>query len=275
MRRFVFSVFLIIIFISTSAVLHADELDRFKGMSGTINIAGGTAHIPVMKDVAKNIMTYNKNIKITIAGGGSGVGIKKVGEGLVDIGNSGRKPKDTEIVKYGLKLYPWALDGVALVLNKKNTVSSLTGKQIRDIYAGTISNWKEVGGKDAAINLYTRDVASGTRAVFWKKMLKKGDINSRANVVPSNGAMKVAVANDPNAAGYISIGHIDNTVNAPAVDGVKPTQENALNGKYKVVRKLYSNTKGEPKPLVKAFLDYIMSPEGENIIKKRNYIPIK
>jgi phosphate transport system substrate-binding protein len=275
MRRFVFPVFLIIIFISMSAALQAGELDRFKGMSGTINIAGGTAHIPVMKDAAKNIMTYNKNIKITIAGGGSGVGIKKVGEGLVDIGNSGRKPKDTEISKYGLKLYPWALDGVAVVMNKKNTVNSLTGKQVRDIYAGTIKNWKEVSGKDKTINLYTRDAASGTRAVFWKKMLKKGDISSHANVVPSNGAMKVSVANDPNAVGYISIGHIDDSVNAPAVDGVKPTQENALNGKYKVVRKLYSNTRGEPKPLVKAFLDYIMSPEGEKFIKKRNYIPIK
>ena len=266
---------LCLIFLSTGTILQAGELDRFQGMKGTINIAGGTAHIPVMKDAAKNIMTFNPDIKITIAGGGSGVGIKKVGEGLVDIGNSGRTPKDTEISKYGLKLYPWALDGVAVVLNKKNGVASLTSQQVQDIYAGKITNWKEVGGKNATINLYTRDEASGTRSVFWKKMLKKGKINSKANVVPSNGAMKVSVSNDPNSIGYISIGHIDETIKAPVVDGIAPTQENALSGKYKVVRKLYSNTKGEPTPLVKAFLDYIMGPEGEKIIKKHHFIPIK
>lgn len=258
-----------------SIATQAGELDRFKGMSGTINIAGGTAHIPVMKDAAKRIISFNAKIKITITGGGSGVGIQKVGEGLVDIGNSGRKPKDSEIAKYGLKLYPWALDGVSVVLNKNNKVSSLKSSQVQNIYSGKIINWKDVGGKDATINLYTRDEASGTRAVFWKKMLKKGEVSAKANVVPSNGAMKVAVANDPNAIGYISIGHIDETVKAPIVDEVKPSQETAMSGEYKVVRKLYSNTKGEPKPLVKAFIDYIMGPEGEKIIKKHNFIPIK
>lgn len=275
MKTFFVLAFLSMVFISMSTTLQAGEIDRFKGMSGTINIAGGTAHIPVMKEVAKNIMTFNPDIRVTIAGGGSGVGIKMVGEGLVDIGNSGRKPNDSEISQYGLKLYPWALDGVAVILSKKNKVTSLTSKQVQDIYAGKVKHWKEVGGEDGTIHLYTRDEASGTREVFWEQMLKKGDISSKANVVPSNGAMKVAVANDPNALGYISIGHIDETVNAPTVDGVEPTQENALSGKYKIVRALYSNTKGEPKPLIKAFIDYIMGPEGENIIQKHHYIPLK
>ncbi len=275
MKTFFVLAFLSIVLISMGAPLQANAIDRFKGMSGTINIAGGTAHIPVMKDVAKNIMTFNPDIKITIAGGGTGVGIKMVGEGLVDIGNSGRKPNDSEISQYGLKLYPWALDGVAIILNKKNKVTPFTSKQVQDIYAGKVKNWKEVGGEDGTINLFTRDEASGTREVFWEQMLKKGDISSKANVVPSNGAMKVAVANDPNAIGYISIGHIDKTVNAPTVDGDEPTQENALTGKYKVVRKLYSITKGEPKPLVKAFIDYLMGPEGEIIIKIYHYIPLK
>lgn len=275
MKKFFLVLLLGIALIPINKATQAGEMDRFKGMSGTINIAGGTAHIPVLKDAVKRVMSFNPKIKITIAGGGSGVGIQKVGEGLVDIGNSGRKPKDTEIKKYGLKLFPWALDGVAVVLNKKNKLSSFRSRQVQDIYSGKITNWKDVEGNDATINLYTRDEASGTRAVFWKKMLKKGNVSSKANVVPSNGAMKVAVANDPNAIGYISIGHIDETVKAPIVDGVKPSQETVLNGEYKVVRKLYSNTKGEPKPLVKAFIDYIMGPEGEKIIKKHNFIPIQ
>jgi len=275
MKKFFLVLLLGIALIPIGKPTQAGELDRFKGMSGTINIAGGTAHIPVLKDAVKRVMSFNPKIKITIAGGGSGVGIQKVGEGLVDIGNSGRKPKDTEIKKYDLKLFPWALDGVAVVLNKENKISSFRSSQVQDIYSGKITNWRDVEGNDATINLYTRDEASGTRAVFWKKMLKKGNVSSKANVVPSNGAMKVAVANDPNAIGYISIGHIDETVKAPIVDGVKPSQETALNGEYKVVRKLYSNTKGEPKPLVKAFIDYIMGPEGEKIIKKHNFIPIQ
>jgi len=255
--------------------LKAGEIDVFKGKKGTINIAGGTAHIPVMKYVAQEIMRVNPDIKITIAGGGSGVGIQKVGEGLVDIGNSGRKPKETEIEKYGLKMFPWALDGVCVVLNKENKVKQLTSSQIQDIYAGKITSWKDVAGNDDGINIYTRDEASGTRDVFWKKQLNQGTIAQKANVVSSNGAMKVAVQNDPNAIGYISIGHIDDQVKVPEIDGVQPSQETAVSGEYKVVRKLYSNTKGEPSGMVKDFLNYLMSEEGSKIIEKYKFIPLK
>ncbi|WP_419492463.1 substrate-binding domain-containing protein, partial [Desulfovibrio sp.] len=100
-----------LIFAMTS---HAAPLDSFKGLSGTLDIAGGTAHIPVMKGAAKNIMTANPDIRITVAGGGSGVGVQQVGEGLVQIGNTGRALKEKEIAKYGLQSFPFAIDGVAL-----------------------------------------------------------------------------------------------------------------------------------------------------------------
>ncbi len=103
----------------TQGMVLAGSLDAFKNEKGTIKVAGGTAHIPVMKEAAKQIMTVNPDIQITIAGGGSGVGIKQVGEGLVDIGNSGRKPTDEEVAKYGLKPVQWAIDGVAIVVNPK------------------------------------------------------------------------------------------------------------------------------------------------------------
>ncbi len=254
--------------------LFAGAYDAFQGKEGTIKISGGTAHIPVMQALAKEIMSRYPNVRITIAGGGSGVGIKQVGEGLVDIGNSGRKPTDEEINTYNLKVHQWALDGVAVVVHPENPVRSLTLPQVQAIFAGTVKNWKEVGGPDKAIHLFTRDEASGTREVFWEKALKKGPVAPTADVVPSNGAMKTAVATDPGAIGYLSVGHLDATVAPVSLDGVTPSAETVRNRTYVVSRGLYSNTKGEPSPLVRAFLDTLHSPEGRAIIEAQGFIPV-
>jgi len=253
----------------------ADMLQQFAGKEGKIDIAGGTAHIPVMNEAAKRIMTVNPAVRITVEGGGSGVGVQKAGEGLVEIGNTGRALSDEEVAKYGLKSFAFAIDGVTVILNPANGVADLSQTQVQDIFAGKIVNWKEVGGADAPITLYTRDEASGTREVFWGKMLKKGAIADKANVVASNGAMKVAVAQDPGAIGYLSIGYVDATVKAPSLDKVEPSQDNAKSGAYKVARKLYMNTKGEPQGLTKLFIDYVTGPECTDIISKAGYIPLK
>jgi phosphate transport system substrate-binding protein len=251
------------------------QLGRFKSLEGKIDIAGGTAHIPVMKEAAEQIMKFNPKIRVTVAGGGSGVGVQKVGEGLVDIGNTGRALTPQEVEKYGLKTFPFAIDGVAVAVHPNNPVGNLRPHQVQEIFAGKITNWKDVGGRDAPINLFSRDEASGTREAFWEKLLNKGPVAEKANIVPSNGAMKVALAQDPNAIGYLGIGHVDKTVKALKLEGIDPTQENAKAGNYPVVRQLYMNTKGEPKPLVKAFIDYILSPAGIQIIQKHGYIPLK
>jgi len=253
----------------------AGNLDLFEGMKGTLRIAGGTAHIPVMKEAAKRIMTFNGDIQIIIAGGGSGVGIKQVGEGLVDIGNSGRKPTDKEINKYQLKMFKWAIDGVGVVVNPGNKVKTLSKTQLIDIFSGKINNWKSIGGVDKAINVYTRDKASGTRAVFWKKALDKGEITAKANFVVSNGAMKSAISSDPYAIGYVSVGYIDKSVAPVALSGVVPTLENVKQGKYQIARGLYSNTKGEPSGLTKKFIDFIFSPEGQKIASEKGFIPVQ
>jgi len=253
----------------------ANALAPFKGENGTIKISGGTAHIPVMKEAAKRIMRFNPDIRITIAGGGSGVGIKQAGEGLVDIGNSGRKATDAEISKYGLHMVKWAIDGVGVVINPDNPVKALSTKQLRDIYSGQINNWQALGGSDKAITVYTRDESSGTRAVFWKKALAKGDITDRAHFVVSNGAMKAAVSQDPNAIGYVSVGHIDESVTPVALDGVVPTLENVKQGRYTTARGLYSNTRGEPVGLAKKLLDYLLSPEGQQIVADKGFIPVQ
>ncbi|WDP89093.1 MAG: phosphate ABC transporter substrate-binding protein [Desulfobacter sp.] len=252
----------------------ASGLAPFKGDSGVLRIAGGTAHIPVMKAAAKQVMSFNPDIQITIAGGGSGAGIKQVGEGLVNIGNSGRKPSDQEVEKYNLSMYKWAIDGVCPVVSPGNPVKALTAGQLKDIYAGKIENWKTLGGPDRDINLYTRDASSGTRAVFWKKALAKGDISGKANFVSSNGAMKSAIAGDPYGIGYISVGYLDDGVAPVALDGVMPSLETVKSGAYKVARGLYSNTKGEAQGLAKKFIEYIMGPEGQKIAADKGFIPV-
>lgn len=259
-----------------AANVFAAELSDFNGQQGTINIAGGTAHIPVMKEAAKAIMKHNNKIVITIAGGGSGVGVKQVGEGLVNIGNTGRALKDGEVKQYGLISYPFAIDGVAVAVNPANPVKSLTSAQVQDIFSGKITNWKEVGGKDAPIDLYTREDGSGTREVFVDILLKKGAILQNAVVVNSNGSMKTSIAKDANSIGYVGIGHVDKSVQAVNIDGVEPTQENAASGKYKVTRLLYMNTKGTPDKLTDTFIKYITdSSDGKKFIEKAGYIPLK
>jgi len=261
--------------ISVSCSWASDDLTAFTNQKGSLRIAGGTAHIPVMKEVAKKIIQFNPDIQISIGGGGSGLGIKQAGEGLVDIGNAGRKPSDDEISKFNLKLYKWAVDGVGAVVNPENKVNVLSSEQLQAIFSGKITNWKDLGGSDKGINLYTRDEASGTRKVFWKKALSKGEISAKANVVVSNGAMKTAVASDPFAIGYVSVGHIDNSVSALTLDGVKPTLETVRNGEYKVARGLYSLTKGDATGLAKLFLDFVMSPSGQQIVADKGFIPVK
>ncbi|MBN1673146.1 MAG: phosphate ABC transporter substrate-binding protein [Kiritimatiellae bacterium] len=260
--------------LATSATVRAGELDAFKDKAGTLRIAGGTAHIPVMKEAAERIIKAYPAIRISIAGGGSGVGVKMVGEGLVEIGNTGRAVTEAEQKQYNLVSFAFAIDGVAAVIHPGNPVANLDSDTVRDIFAGKITDWKEVGGKAGSIDLYTRDEASGTRAVFWTQCLAKGAIADKANVVPSNGAMKVAVSRDPRAIGYVSIGHLDESVKAPTLDGVAPSQANAAAGKYPVVRQLYMNTKGKPAPLAQAFIDYLFGPAGRQIVAAAGYIPV-
>jgi len=273
-RNFIVGITMAFLTLSATTNVRADALDIFKNEKGIIKIAGGTAHIPVVKEAAKRIINFNPDIQISIAGGGSGVGIKQAGEGLVDIGNSGRMPSESEIKRYNLKVFKWAIDGVGIIVNPKNNVKTLSKIQVIDIFSGKINNWQILGGKNKEINVYTRNEASGTRAVFWKKALNKGKITSKANFVVSNGAMKSAISQDPYSIGYVSAGHIDKSVAPIAVDHVLPTLDNVKKGSYKIVRGLYSNTKGDPSGLIKKFIDYLLTPECQEIVRTKGFIPV-
>lgn len=276
MKRFLLALASAMFFlIYTENSINAIDIDAFKGMKGVVRIAGGTAHIPVWEEISKLIMKSHPNIQISIAGGGSGLGIKQVGENLIDIGNSGRAPSAEEVSKYGLKVYKWAIDGIGIIVNPSNKVNNLTKSQVKDIFSGKITNWKELGWIDKGINIYSRHEDSGTREVFWAEALDKGEISTKANIVASNGAMKTAIANDPYGIGYISVGYIDNTVKAVNFEGVYPDIPNILLGKYKIFRGLYSVTKGETSPLVNSLINFLYSPEAKKIIQSKGFIPVE
>jgi phosphate transport system substrate-binding protein len=258
-----------------SSICFGGDLDLFSDQHGTLRIAGGTAHIPVMKEMTKRIMTRYPDIRISVAGGGSGVGIQQTGEGMVEIGNAGRAATDDEIARFGLVPFKWAIDGVGAIVHPDNGVKALTRGQLQAVFSGTITNWQQLGGVDRTINLYTRDQASGTRKVFWSKALNKGDISMAANVVNSNGAMKTAIANDPYGIGYVSVGHMDASTAPVTLDGVTPTLETVRDGSYGVARGLYSLTKGQPQGLTKAFIDYLFSGEGQQIAADKGFIPVR
>lgn len=245
-------------------------------LEGGIRIAGGTAHLNVLKEIARKIMKDNSSINISIAGGGSGVGIKQVGEGIVEIGNSGRDLEESEIKKYGLVPHKMAIDGIAVIVNPKSKLSTLTSEQIKNIFSGRIKNWKELSGENKTINVYTRDAKSGTRKTFEKLLIGKGiKMVPSANFVKSNGEMKTNIANDVDAIGYTSVGYLDKTVKALAVDNIAPTIVNVKSQIYKVQRYLYMVTKGEPEGITKLFIDTVLSEYGQNVVKNNHFIPAR
>jgi phosphate transport system substrate-binding protein len=264
-----FGALLITSFIGFSGCIGGDD------SKDTLKVEGSTTVLPIAMESAKQFMIKHPEVNIEVSGGGSGVGVKAVGQGLADIGMASREIKDKEKETYsGLITHPIGLDGVAIVVNPKNPVKSITKEQIKKVYAGEITNWKELGGNDASITVYTRDEESGTREVFFEKALDKSEILERATVVTSNGNMKSAVGGDENAIGYLSIGYIDNNVKGLEFNGVAPTEENVKNGKYTVSRNLNMITKGEPKGLAKEYLDFVLGPEGQEIVKNEGYMPI-
>lgn len=270
MKKLLLTITLLIMSIN----LNATDIKQFDGLEGSLNIAGGTAHIKCEKEAIKNIMRKHPKVSISIAGGGSGMGIKQVSSKIIDLANSGRKPTANEIKKGDLKLFRFAIDGIGIVVNKNNPLSNLSTKQLQDIFSGKITNFKELGLNDAKINLYTRDESSATRKVFWKKALKKSPIISSARVVSSNAAMKTSISKDKNSIGIISLGIVDDKIKLLNLDGVTPSVKAINDNSYKVARGLFLLSSGEPKPLQKAFVSYMRSDDGAKIVNKYGFIAV-
>jgi phosphate transport system substrate-binding protein len=238
----------------------------------TVNIAGSSSVQPLSEELANAFMERNPEISINVAGGGSSAGIKAASDGTADIGASSRELSRDE--EKGLVLIPIAIDGIAVVINPENPVKNLTLEQIRRIYAEEITNWKQVGGKDGAINAFTREEGSGTRGAFEDLVMEDSQISSSVGVQNATGSLRTAVAGDIHAIAYISLGNVNDTVKVVAVEGVRPGRESIKKGSYKLARSFFYLTGEQPRKISKQFIDFVLSPEGQQIVGQ-GFVPVE
>lgn len=251
---------------STTTVTQTVEI------SGTITEAGSTTVQPLADELAAAFMEIFPGVNITISGGGSGVGVTSAANGTVDIGAASRDLKSSE-QGLGLVKHVLAYDGIAIITAPDMTVGNLTKEQIIDIFSGTITNWSGVGGPNRPIVVVSREEGSGTRAAFEELVMGENLITDQALLQNTNAGVKLTVAGNPDAIGFISFGYLDNTVKAVSVGGVQATVENARNGTYPIVRPLLFLTKGEPAGIVKKFIDFCLGSAAQAMVSK-DYISI-
>jgi len=246
-------------------------------------VAGSTSVQPLSEELAAAFMDVNGDITVEIQGGGSGQAAVSLADGIADIGALSREVKDEEKSTI-VKEYIIAKDGVAVIVNTDVTVTDLTLEQIKGIFTGEIANWKEVGGKDQTITVVSREEGSGTRGAFteltgvMEKDSAGTEIDStskNAIVQPSTGAVLQAVGSTPGSIGYVSMEALNDTVIALEVGGVSISKETVLDGTYAISRPFIYGVAGEVSEAAQAFIDFIMSAEGQALIEENGYIPVQ
>jgi phosphate transport system substrate-binding protein len=255
------------------------------GQRQTITISGSTTVLPIVQKAADQYMTAHPEADIQISGGGSGVGIQAIGAKTVDIGMSSREVTPDEMKKYpSFVVTTVAQDGIAVIVNPKNTIQYITLDQIKNIYLGKTTKWTEITGAEVPgtnnqIVIIGRDSASGTRTYFDETVLLKATPVNTMLEKNSNGAVLQTVAQTPGAIGYVSIGFLTNDVksvpiwyNAQKI--VAPGISTIKDKSYPISRSLYVVTNGQPSGLSKTFIDYILSPDGQKIVADEGYITL-
>jgi phosphate transport system substrate-binding protein len=252
------------------------------GGRNAVTLAGSTSVEPFAERLAELYLAELKatggkrGLEINVQGGGSSAGIQAVSNGICDIGMSSRQLTAAE---KGLNEIPIALDGIVVIVNRANPVQGLTIAQARDVFAGRIKNWQELGGPNRPITVISREDGSGTRASFEEKVMsgeakQPEPVAADALVQDSNGAVREIVADDPDAVGYISFGLVDERVHALSLDGVAPSEPGIRLGAYPVTRQFLFLTRRAPTGRVKEFIDYVLSPEGQQVLVQEGLVQI-
>lgn len=248
--------------------------------AGNLVIKGSTTVLPIAQKVSEAYMKEKPDVRISISGGGSGNGIKAVIDGTTDIGNASRFIKDKEVklaVEKGAYPVPFsvAYDCIVPVVHPSNGISDVTLEQLKAIYEGKVKNWKELGGADKEIAVFSRDTSSGTYEVWGKKVLLGARVSPKALLQASNGAVVQAVSKNPNAIGYIGLGYLDDSTKMLSVGGVKGSAETTLNGTFPISRPLFMFTRGWPKGDAADFINYVLHPEkGQKLVGNAGYVPL-
>lgn len=247
-------------------------------------LKGSDSVLPLAQKEAENYMKSNKSAQVSVTGGGSGVGIAALIDNTTDIAMSSRKIKIDERMKLqnaGRKVVEKTIawDALAVVVNPKNPVSQLTRQQLEEIFTGKITNWKQVGGSDLKIVVYSRETSSGTYEFFKESVLQNKNYMAGVLSMPATGAIIQSVSQTPGAIGYVGYAYVKSDVKALKVsyDGttyVNPSYENAKNQSYPVVRPLlfyYTEDKAKD---VNAFVNYILSADGQKLVREVGYIDV-
>jgi phosphate transport system substrate-binding protein len=235
-------------------------------------IAGSTSVQPFAEKLAEVYMHRHPQARIDVQGGGSSAGIYAATHGAADLGASSR-----ELIGGEKKLIeiPIAYDGIAVIVHPSNPLTNISLTQIRKIFSGAVKNWSFLGVPPHAIDLITREEGSGTREAFEHLVMGKHEITPAALVQDSNGSVREIVAGDPYSLGYISAGLVDDRVKALSIDGVFPNRENIKNHSYKLVRRFLLVARAEPTGSCKAFLNFVLGPNGQKILESEGLVGMK
>lgn len=238
----------------------------------SITMAGSTAFQPFAEKLAEDYMASHSGVSVTVQGGGSAVGVQSAISGAAQIGMADlvTLPEEAKV----LSAIVVARDGIAVVVNPANKATDLTMQQVRDIFNGKLKNWKEVGGADSPITVVSREAGSGTRSSF-EQIVTGITLTKDALIQDSNGTIRETVANDANAIGYLSHGLLNAKIKALKIDDQECTNESIIAGKYPLVRPIFLLVKGGPQGEIKNFIDYVLSPAGQQTIKSNGLIPAK
>ena len=245
-------------------------------LSGSITMAGSTSMEKLANALSEAFMEKYPDVTVTAEFVGSGAGVEAVTNGTADIGNSSRSLKDEEKAA-GVVENVVAIDGIAVCVDPANEVANLTKEQLTNIYNGTITNWKEVGGADEPIIVIGREAGSGTRGAF-EELVDLKDACKYANELDSTGAVIAKVASTPGAIGYASLDALDDSVKALSLEGVEATAENIKAGNYFLSRPFVMATKGEiseQNDLVQAWFDFVLGDEGQQVASEVGLITVK
>jgi len=254
----------------------------------TLSIKGSDTMVHLVSSWAEEFMKTHTEADISVTGGGSGTGIAALINGTTDIcaASRGMKEKEQKLAaanKISPVEIPVARDGIALIVHPENPVSSLTLDQLRLIYTGKVSNWKEVGGSDTPILLLSRESSSGTFVFFQEHVLNKEDFSASARLLPGTSALVQAVAADRGAIAYVGLGFAAEAKGKAKTLGIQasgqdnpvvPSEETVRSGAYPVSRPLFFYSNGAPKDTAKQFLDFCLSPAGQKIVRETGYVPV-
>ena len=240
----------------------------------SISISGSISVGPLMEKVQEKY-EENNSVILEIQQNGSGAGIKDVISGISEIGMSSRELKDEE--KNSVEATTVAYDGIALLVNPENKVKNISLEDVKNVYTGKITNWKELGGEDAPIVVISREEGSGTRDAFQEIVgYKSEELTKEATISDGSGAVKTTVAGNKNAIGFASFEYIDETVSALNVNDVEPTADNVKGGKYKISRPFLLVTKSDSvTENGQKLIDYVLSPEGQQIVADNKLITVE